>query len=226
MRNHLIKQLREYSSVKGKQRTWVSKLTDDQLYGLFLRLRNEESAKSIAQYIQQAWGVNPKSTIHSISQGILKFKKRIAHLLLSPSSTEIVNSVHFDSDHIVSLESLEGMERVAQLQRERIERMMKEERDLGVKHSNLSRDLQSQATLSKVIMRQKEFEIRHENNDPVKRRRLKRLEHDFDKEFNRVIKDIAPTKNDREKIIKSAYRFIELIDERSIRIDEITTTNE
>ena len=194
-------------------------MSDKRLFELFQRLRNEESAKSIAARIQKTWGINPNSTVHSISQGILKFKKRIAHLILTVSSPATGNSIPDNSDTINRLDALEGMERVALLQRERIERMMLEERDLGIKHSNLSRDLQSLATLPKIIMYQKEFDIKHENDDPVKRRKLEQLEQNIAKDFDRFIKEIIPTKEDKEKVMKATSRFIELIDERSVKID-------
>ena len=91
MREHVIKQLRKSACVKGKQKTWISELNDDQLFEVFMRLRNEETAKSIAKYIQKAWGVLPKSSVHSISQGILKFQRRIAHLLLTPPSESTIH---------------------------------------------------------------------------------------------------------------------------------------
>jgi hypothetical protein len=86
MREYILKQLRDRSCVREKVRTWVSDLTDEQLYELFLRLRSGENAKTIARYTQEAWGVNPETTVHSISQGVLKFKKRIAHFLITPNT--------------------------------------------------------------------------------------------------------------------------------------------
>ena len=66
MREQVIEDLRDRASVRGKQKTWISELSDDQLYELFLKLRNQETAKSIARHIQQAWGVNPHSSSFSI----------------------------------------------------------------------------------------------------------------------------------------------------------------
>jgi hypothetical protein len=224
MRDHLIKQLRKHSSVKGKQKTWVSELSEDQLYGLFLRIRNQESAKSIAAYVQKAWGVNPKSTTHSISQGILKFKKRIAHLILTPPPDDEQTPTNFDYDPMERLGSLEEMEQIAQLQRNRIQRMMLEEEELGIKHSNLSRDLQSLATLSKVIMAQKQFEILHGSNDPIIRRGLQRKQRDMAKSWDRIMERVIPTQEDKDKMVAACDRFIELLDEKSVAIDVDTMT--
>jgi hypothetical protein len=137
MKDHFIKKLRECSFVKNSMQTWVSELNDDQLYELFLRLRNEESAKSIASRVQKVWGIHPTSTIHSLSQRVLKFKRRIAHLLLtSPPSAE--DDGYFPADAYDGLGTLEELEKIAQLQRKRIKRMMLEEKEMGVKHSTRS----------------------------------------------------------------------------------------
>ena len=66
MKNLIIKQLRERASVKGKQKTWASECSDDQLYLLFQKLRAGETARSIAQYVQSVWNINPASDIHSL----------------------------------------------------------------------------------------------------------------------------------------------------------------
>ena len=224
MKDHLIKQLRKCSCVKGKQKTWVSELSDDQLYGLFLRIRNQESAKSIAQFVQAAWAVNPDSTVHSISQGILKFKKRIAHLILTPPKDDEQPPLNFNYDQVEGLGSLEEMEEIAKLQRSRIKRLMLEEQELGIKHSNLSRDLQSLATLSKVITAQKQFEIMHGSNDPVKLRKLKRKERNLQKRWDQILERVVPTEDDKNKMLAACDRFIELIDENSIEIDPDTLT--
>ena len=64
MREYIIDNLKEHSSIKGKQKTWISELTDDQLYELYLRLRKDEPAKSIARYVQKVWKINPNSSAH------------------------------------------------------------------------------------------------------------------------------------------------------------------
>jgi len=220
LKDHFIKKLRECACVKNKMQTWVSELTDDQLYELFLRLRNEESAKSIASRVQKVWGIRPTSTIHSLSQGILKFKRRISHLLLaSPPSAE--DDDYFPADAYDGLGTLEELEKIAQLQRERIKRMMLEEKEMGVKHANLSRDLQSLANLSKLIMKQKEFEIAHQLDDPVRMKRLRVAGKRMNTKFMKMMRDVIPTERDKEKVIRATERFIELIDERSIKLGDL-----
>ena len=123
--------------------------------------------------IQKAWKLRTQGDIHALSQGILKFRRRINDLLqasLVPENTE-----QFEKENIARQEErddLLGIGRVVRLQRERLERMMKEERELGVKHANLSRDIQSLAALSKVFVKEKEFAIKHAI-DPVKERKMR-----------------------------------------------------
>jgi hypothetical protein len=219
LKDHFINKLRECACVKNKMQTWVSELTDDQLYELFLRLRNEESAKSIASRIQKVWGIRPTSTIHSLSQGILKFKRRISHLLrASPPTAE--DDGFFPADAYDGLGTLEELEKIAELQRERIKRMMLEEKEMGVKHSNLSRDLQSHAILSKLIMKQKESEIAHQLDDPVRMKRLQVAGKRMNTKFMKMMRDVIPTERDKEKVIRATERFIELIDERSLKLED------
>ena len=93
MKRDIIEHLRRFSGVPGKERTWVSELDDNQLFELYLKIRNGESARGIARYVQKVWKVGCKASIHSVSQGILKFKQRISHLLLFPSASS-TDEVH------------------------------------------------------------------------------------------------------------------------------------
>ena len=203
MRKYVIKQLRQLSRVSGKQKTWVSQLSDDQLYEVFLRLRNRESAKSIARHVQKAWGVLPKSSIHSISQGILKFKRRIAHLLLDPP-TETIESRHVDD---VQLEGIEGLEKIYQGQLNRIHRMMREEEETGIKYHHLNRDLQARAALSKSIVKNKEWELVHHNVDPVRRQKLERQNEKLQRYWPALMDKLG--EEGRNRMVEFLERFIE-----------------
>ena len=166
MREYIIKQLRERASVRDKQKTWVSELTDDQRYEIFLKLRNNHTAKQIALYVQNKWKVLPDSTPHSVSQGILKFKKRIAHLLLNPlpEDTSVTHLKYEDGDN---LEGLEAIEHITRLQVKRIRRMVAEEEETGVKHTSLSKEIHALSALLKSLTKVKEWEIANEGLDPL-----------------------------------------------------------
>ncbi|NOR25449.1 MAG: hypothetical protein GQ542_13895 [Desulforhopalus sp.] len=215
MREHLIEQLRRLSRVKGKQATWISQLGDDEIYELFLRLRSGETAKSIARYVQHAWGVNPNSSVHSISQGILKFKKRIAHLLLTPPS--VSNSPLVNLEETSQLEGLEGMERIAQLQLARIERMINEEQETGIKHTSLSRELQALSTIMKCQMKLKEWYILHEGNDPVRRRRLERMKRRFEEPFRALMDSID--EEGRNRLLEASSKLLEDLERYAVEAE-------
>lgn len=219
MRGYIRKQLRERASVRGKQKTWISELSDDQLYRLYQRLRNGESAKSIAQYIQKVWKVNPESTTHSLSQGVLKFKRRIAHLLLTPPENISPPAV-CDVEKAEQLEGIEGLERIYQGQLERIYQMMQEEAETGIKFPHLNRDIQTLSALSKAIVKAKEYELMYGNVDPVRRRKAERLKQRIDSQMQALIDYLGP--DGRSKMIDATNKFMEKLEEKilNMKIEE------
>jgi hypothetical protein len=209
MKKIIIEQLRERSRVRGKEKTWVSELTDDQLYELFLRLRNGENSKTIARYIQDAWGVNPESSVHSLGQGIGKFKRRIAHLLiLSPKEEVNTCSTPFTCS---SEGTLEDLENIAVLHRARIQAMLQEEEKTGVRYPHMNRDLQALSTLQKLIMKQKTWEKYYD--DPVKQRRMAGLEKEIGERFGTLMEQIG--EEGKVKMVNAIQRFLELAKEHA-----------
>ena len=213
MRDLIIQQLRERSFVKGKQKTWVSELSDDQIYELFLRLRKDEPAKSIARYIQKAWNVNPDSSVHSISQGVLKFKNRVAHLLLAPPSEKTLDVTPNDENDAY-LDQIEGMERIAHLQLNRIRQMVAEEEETGIKQTSMSRDIHALTALIKAITKAKEWEMVHQGNDPSKERRLQRLQRKMGVQFDGLMDQLGD--DGRDRMVKITRRFLELAEEHAV----------
>jgi hypothetical protein len=210
MKKIIVEQLRERSRVRGKEKTWVSELTDDQLYELFLRLRNGENSKAIARHIQEAWGINPGSSAHSLGQGIGKFKRRIAHLLITPTIEE-VNTCSTPLT-LCSEDTLESLENIANLHRARIQAMLQEEERTGVRYPHLNRDLQALSTLQKLIIKQKVFEKFHD--DPVKQRRMARLEKEFGERWGTLMEQLG--EEGRIRVANTLRRFMELVTENSV----------
>ena len=162
MKSYVIGRLRELSTIKGKQKTWISDLSDDQLYEIFTRLRKQENARSIAQLCQNKWKINPEASIHSLNQGILKFKKRIAHLLLDPPPEKDRDQIFSDyyEDYPKITCRVEGLRKnkilVMQL-RDRISRLIQEENETGINYPYLNRDIMALSTLEKTIQKQEEL---------------------------------------------------------------------
>jgi hypothetical protein len=89
MDNEIIKSLRNRSFIKGKQKTWVSDLTDEQLWTIFVKIKNGETNTEIARHIQEKLGVMSESSMRSVAQAIGKFKKRVGDISLLPAPKEI-----------------------------------------------------------------------------------------------------------------------------------------
>jgi hypothetical protein len=189
-------------------------LTDEQLYELFLRLRSGENAKAIARHIQGGWGVNPEATVHSLSQGILKFKKRIAHLLVTPTIEEGDSSLRLHSCAFNPGNTLESLDYIARIQRDRIISMIEQEKETGVKHPYLNRDLQALATLQKVILKQKAFELLHD--DPLQQMRWAQRERDVQKRFEAFAR--ATTKDERLRMANALNELMDRLEEHAVTL--------
>jgi hypothetical protein len=218
MKKFIIDELKKRSCIPGKQRTWIADLTDDQLYELFKRLRNGQKAKPIARYIQKKWGIRTNSSAHSLSQAVLKFRKRIEPLLnttllekdkfLQPASQDLVNRD--------DLGSLERNELIAKRLRDRIDGMIKEEKETGITFPYLSRDVQALTALEKMIVQQKDWELKHPDGGPVRLRELERKDRKIDSLFNTYME--KTTEDDRDRTIKFLELIVEKLDEHSVPV--------
>ena len=210
IKDHVLKELRKCCAVRGKQKTWISRLNDDQLWELFLRLRNEESGRGIAKHALNAWGLNPNSSVHSVGQGVTKFKKRISHLLLSPPPDLGFDSLGAVDPHC----SLDVLENIAKLHRARIEKMMLEENETAVRYPHLNRDIQALASLEKVLMQRKEWESA--NDDPVEVRKSKGRKRKIDAIFEGLMKD---SKGGGASIVSAAELLMEMAEKKSVTLE-------
>jgi hypothetical protein len=211
MREHVIQVLKKFSCVPGKQKTWISELTNDQLYELFLRLRNGDDAKSISRYIQKAWGILPQSTPHAVSQGVNKFRRRIAHLLLPTSDLSL--TTHPGTENIS--DNLESISKIMKMQLQRINRMIAEEREIGIKHNSLSREIHALTALMKSITKAKEWEMLNEGSDPLHRRRWEAKKRKIESQFSSFLK----SSDDHSNFLNAADRFLDLCEQHAITID-------
>jgi len=217
VRELILEQLRERACVRGKQRTWISALNDEQLYEVFLRLRSGESAKSIAGYAQQAWKVKRNSSVHSLSQGILKFRRRISHLLVNQSTASGAATGDPTVGNEIELDDLESMERIARLQLERIQRIMEEEQETGIKHAALSRDIHALTALIKAVTKAKEWTFVNEGIDPVKRRRFERMQQRFAERWTQAMDELGDA--GRNRIVKAIDSFLEEAEKHAVTVE-------
>jgi hypothetical protein len=212
MNKKIIEHLRRFSSITGKEKTWIGKLKDNELFELFVKIKNGESARAIARHAQKVWKVNPKSSTHSISQGISKFKQRVSHLLLSPPSASDEANASGSPPEFEEESTLETMENIARQYEVRIKRMIVEEKETGVRYPFINRDLQALANLRKAILKQREWESIH--GDSLIRKRRERMEENIDRRFNSLMESLG--EDGRDRMIRAADRFLELAEQKAL----------
>ena len=217
MRKNVTEQLRGFASVPGKQKTWISGLNDDQLYQIFLKLRSGENAASIARYAQDTWKVSPDSSSHSVSQGILKFKQRIGHLLLvvPPPGPDGMSTL----DSPLGWEegsALERMENIAKHYETRIKQMIAEEKETGVKYPFINRDVQALAGLRKAILKQRDWDSSH--IDPQKEKGYQEINKRIERRFNNLMGIFDEHRPDQ--FIRAADRFLQMCEEKCLTMEE------
>ena len=216
MKNFIINELRKCSSIPGKQKTWVSELSDEQLYQLHKRLLNGEKAKSIARYVQKSWNVKPHSTVHSVSQGILKFKKRIALLLEESKSDAILKNQPVNTEFDSPITNLETNGLIAQNLRQRIQNIIKEEKETGIKYPYLSRDIQALTSFEKAIVKQNEYRMKYPNDDPIKALEMGKMDRKIDGLFNTFM-DMT-SEDQRNRMINFLERAIEIFEKNALTL--------
>ena len=210
----LVNQLKKASCVRGKQRTWVSDLSEEKLYEVYSRLRSGESSRSIARHAQEVWGVNPASSIHSISQGVTKFSRRISQLINPPQ----VGNDPIGSNPYLELNeetTLERMERMSQDIEARINRMMKEEQETGIKFPHLNRDVQALASLRKSIIKQRDWEILH--GDSIEAQKNKVIEDRIKRKFDGLLEYLGD--DGQKRLICMMNNFLEMVDKIAVPME-------
>ena len=208
----VVNQLKKAACVRGKMRTWVSDLSEEKLYEIYLRLRSNESSRSIARHAQEIWRVNPSSSIHSISQGVTKFCRRISHLLIIPppvGNDPISLNLYqgFDEES-----TLGRMERMAQDIEARINRMIAEEQETGIKYANLNKDIQALASLRKSILKQRDWELIH--GDSIQAENERNMEKNIKRRFDGLLEYLGD--DGQKRLICMMHNFLEMADKIAV----------
>jgi len=211
-KKQFIEQLRKLSRIGNKERTWISDLSDERIYEIRSRLLNGESARDIARHVQQVWQINPSSSIHSIAQGITKFRRRISHLLImSPPTANATCDIDPDRE-LVSENASTRMERMALEAESRIKSIMAEEKQTGIKYAFLHRDIQALTNLRKSVLKQREWEFQHA--DLIQAENRKNIEKNIKDKFDRLLVTLGD--DGQERIINMTTRFLEEIDKLAV----------
>ncbi len=179
MDSEIIKSLRNRSFIKGKQKTWVSELTDEQLWTIFLKIKNGETNMAIARHLQEKFGVMSESSTRSVSQAISKFKKRVSDISLLPTPKEI--------EEIGSLDGL----KIAQ---KALNESIKEK---GASNANLAKESKVLLEINAAIEKQEEKEPQQNNPDNffnIAARQIEPLDHENTKKWVDAVLSAAEIK--------------------------------
>jgi hypothetical protein len=215
MKKQIIKQLRSLSRVDNKEKTWISELSDDQLYNIYSKLRCGESLQAIAKHMKQVWKIKPSSSIHSLAQGIGKFQRRIFHLLMqSPNTSNDTNYSCFQNK-LYNESTLMRMERIARDLEARINRMITEEKNTGVIYPHLNRDVQALANLRKSILKQKDWEMH--NRDSIQEEQDKQMEELIKSRFDNMVNRLGD--DGCERLAQMLHTFLERAEKLAIPME-------
>ena len=161
--SELIMQIKKCSSVSGKQKPWILKLNDDQIYEIFFRLQNGEGIRSLGRIIQEDWGYMTKSSTHSLAQGIRKFRNRTEHLF-KKKSNELGIGYDLNQSKLDDYDDLEKLEFIADKQSKRIESMIIVEQKEKIRNPNISKEILALVSLQKTIDNSKEQKLHRGGN--------------------------------------------------------------
>jgi hypothetical protein len=119
--------------------------------------------------------------------------------------------------HEIELDDLEAMERIARLQLERIQRIMEEEQETGMKHAALSRDIHALTALIKAVTKAKEWTFVHEGMDPIRRRRFQRVQQRVAERFTEAMDELGDS--GRIRIVKAIDSFLEAVEREAVTVE-------
>jgi len=167
-RIYLVKELRKCAAVQGKQATWASKLDDQHLFDVFIRLKNGATSQAVARHLMDKHKIRTTSTLHAVSQGITKLRRRISHLLIAPVPQEDnVSQCREYTDADCCHSPIASMENLAANLQRRIQTMLTEEQETGLRNPALSKEILALVALKKGILREKTWQSKYGDKDPV-----------------------------------------------------------
>jgi len=211
LKKYIIGQLKKFSCIPGKEKTWISNLTDEQLFDVYLKIRNGDSSRSIAIYIQNTLQIQTNSSIHSMAQGITTFKKRIVHLLIQMPEQSETSEKPIGIDDTDALKKIEIM---AERYEARIKKIMEEESQTGIRYPYLNRDIQSLAALRRAIIRYREWEIKYA--EPLRELMEKKKNIERDRKFNIFMNNLGD--DGQQRVVQALDKFLDLASQSAIKM--------
>jgi hypothetical protein len=205
------------SIIKGHKRIG----TIPGMIGTIFRIGWNETPDSLAKVagISNLLGCSDQVLVraaHSFRAGItvLKFKRRITHLLINPAVIETLPSFEGSLTGKSDRTPADELEEIAEQQEKRIKRIIKEEQETGIKYPFLNREFQGLAALRKAIIKQREYEQKH--GAEIKARKDKEMEKVIKKKFDKLLPKIG----DGERLISAMNRFLEMATKEAVIMEE------
>jgi hypothetical protein len=210
-KNHILKQLRA-AGVKGKQKPFVASLPDDDLFYVFTQLQNGSSNRSIARALIYRSVV--EGSENSVAQSIGKMKRRIEPLLRRAACSEI--SLPSPGKIMKSIDGLEPdiqLERIRRIEKtygELIQQMIDECEDSALLPLDFPKHVTSLSTLVKIRMRMEEKAPKRARPQPIS-------DAQFEADADYAMRNFV--RNDGDKMIRMAQKFLDLIKEHEVELE-------
>jgi hypothetical protein len=106
----------------------------------------------------------------------------------------------------------ERMEALAQELEDRIQDMLREEKESGTRYPYLARDVQGLASLRKAILK---WEVSHP--DPLGRKESEKIRSRMDRQFKGLLSNLS---DDGERVIRAAERFLQMAEEQALTLQK------
>jgi hypothetical protein len=94
----------------------------------------------------------------------------------------------------------------------RINKMMTEEKNTGIHFSYLNRDIQALANLRKSILKQRDWELQHE--DLIQDENEKNIQKNIKKKFDKLMNVLGD--DGRNRLVSMTTRFLEMADKIAV----------
>ncbi len=218
MSKYLISQIRSCLCVPGKLEPAANKLTDGQLFEVFNRLRKGQNPNQVGRYAQRAWGFMKDRTEHTCGQAVRLLQKRISHLILeAPQEENPPTTGPFSV--AVNPRGIAGHQRLYDELLERTLRLLAEERTTGIPYKDLAKDALAVSSLSKSLLKLKEFELTNLDPLEIHKRHMQRTEQK--RMLDHLISEIQKKSDpEQSQVLNAMDRFMELAEENAITLEE------
>lgn len=217
MRTEVLEAIRRAVRSRKGSSNFVTELTDEVLWDLFLRLRAAERDKVIARWLHNEHGVgaNPQSVTVSLG----RLKKRLAAFLLNPMAAQGVEpskkQVNAEALPPPKSTDLEEMDTILEQYGTLIHSLLGAARETGHPHRDLSKHAQAFASLSKARLKMEEAA----HNRPPNRREYAVRDARMQTQWEALTGDWDD--EERNSMIDMTQRFLERVEKEVVVLKKL-----